>query len=142
MVIRVQVDGVRGYDEDQIALVIPDFSKFATRVPVILKMPTISQVVNVMREAEMDALATPWVNARAAYLLSVCRMMTIRMDNDQEEKFDVNDYDSLMYTQKAETMEPLSSHIVFVKTGKAYLGEHINIMVQAYRLRMVPCPKG
>ena len=41
VVIWVQVDGVRGYDEDQIALVIPDFSNFATRVPVILGKPTI-----------------------------------------------------------------------------------------------------
>ena len=41
VVIWVQVDGVQGYDEDQIALVIPDFSNFATRVPVILGTPTI-----------------------------------------------------------------------------------------------------
>ena len=31
IVIRVQVDGVWGYDEDQIALVILDFSNFATQ---------------------------------------------------------------------------------------------------------------
>ena len=37
----VQVDGVQGYNEDQIALVILDFSNFAARVPVILGMPTI-----------------------------------------------------------------------------------------------------
>ena len=80
-------------------------------------------------------------NARVAHLLLVCRMMTIRVDNGQEEKFDVNDYDSLMYTLKAETIEPFTSHIVFVKTGKAYVGECINIMVQAHGLRMVPCPK-
>ena len=42
VVIWVQVDGVWGYDEDQIALVIPDFSNFAARVPFILGMPTIS----------------------------------------------------------------------------------------------------
>ena len=41
MVIRLQVDRVWGYDEDQIALVIPDFSNFATRVLVILGTPTI-----------------------------------------------------------------------------------------------------
>ena len=41
VVIWVQVDGVWGYNEDQIALVIPDFSNFATRVPVILGTPTI-----------------------------------------------------------------------------------------------------
>ena len=38
VVIRVQVDRVCGYDEDQIALVILDFSNFTTRVPVILGM--------------------------------------------------------------------------------------------------------
>ena len=57
VVIWVQVDGVWGYDEDQIALVILDISNFTTRVPVILGTPTIDQVINVMREAEMDALA-------------------------------------------------------------------------------------
>ena len=74
-VIWVQMDRVQGYDEDQIALVILDFSNFATRVPVILVMPTIGHVVNVMRKAEMDALAMPWANARAAHLLTVNIMM-------------------------------------------------------------------
>ena len=41
LVIWVQVDGVQGYDKDWIALVIPDISSFAARVPVILGMSTI-----------------------------------------------------------------------------------------------------
>ena len=41
VIIWVQVDGVQGYDEDQIALIIPDFSNFAVRVPIILGTPTI-----------------------------------------------------------------------------------------------------
>ena len=61
VVIQDQVDRVLSYDEDQIALVILDFSNFAARVPVILGIPTIGQVVNVMKVAEMDALAMPWV---------------------------------------------------------------------------------
>ena len=36
IIIQVQVDGVQGYDEDQIALVIPDLSNFAARVSVNL----------------------------------------------------------------------------------------------------------
>ena len=35
-VIWVQVDRVQGYDEDQIALVIPDLSNFVAQVPVII----------------------------------------------------------------------------------------------------------
>ena len=42
IMIRVQVDGVQGYDEDQIALVILDFSNFAAQIPVILGTPSIS----------------------------------------------------------------------------------------------------
>ena len=53
------------------------------------------------------------------------------MGDNQEGKLDSNDNDSLMYTQKAETLESFSPHIVPVKTGKAYLGECINVMVQA-----------
>ena len=107
IVIQVLVDGVWGYDEDQIALVIPDFSNFATRVPIILGMPTTGHVVNVMREAEMDALAMPWANARGAHLLAVCRMTPMDMGDDQEEKIDSNDDNPLIYTQKAETLETL-----------------------------------
>ena len=79
----------------------------------------------------MDALAMPWANARAAHLLVVHRMMPMEVGDGQEEKSDTNDGDPLMYTQKAETLEPFSSHIILVKMGKAYLGEHINVMVQA-----------
>ena len=142
MVIWVQVYGVWGYDEDQIALVILDFSNFAARVPVILGMPTISQVVNVIREVEIDTLAMLWANARVAHLLSEHRMTPIGVGKGQEEKFDVNDYDSLMYTQKVETIEPFSSHTVPVKTGKAYVGECINIMVQTLQTQDGSLPQG
>ena len=42
VVIWVQVDGVQGYDEDQIALVILDLSNFAAWIPVIFGTPNIS----------------------------------------------------------------------------------------------------
>ena len=71
IVIQIQVDGVQGYDEDQIALVIPGLSNFVAQVPVILGTPMISCIINVIKEKEMDALATPWVNAQVAYLLTV-----------------------------------------------------------------------
>ena len=64
VIIQVQVDGVQGDDEDQIALVILDLPNFAAQIPVILGTPTISHIVNVMKETEIDALAMPWVNAR------------------------------------------------------------------------------
>ena len=79
VIIQIQVDGVKGYDEDQIALVIADLSNFAAQIPVISGTPTINYIVNVMKEMEIDALAIPWVNARTAHLLLVCRMTAIEI---------------------------------------------------------------
>ena len=131
VVIWAQVDRVQDYDEDQIALVILDLSNFAAQIPVILGIPTIGWVINMMKEAEVDALVMPWANARVAHILSVHRMTTIEVGDGPKEEVDPDSYDQLMYTQNAETIEPFSSHVVPVKAGRAYTGEHINIMVQA-----------
>ena len=47
-----------------------------------------------------------------------------------------------MYTQKAKTIEPFSSHIIPVKTGKAYVGEHVNAMIQALQTQDGSLPQG
>ena len=84
-----------------------------------------------MRETEMDALAMLWANARAAHLLAVQRMTPVEVGNGQEEGYDTDKDSPLMYTQKAETLEPFSSHVIPMKTARAYLGECLNVMVQA-----------
>ena len=63
IIISVQVDGVGDYNEDQIALIILDLSNFASRVPVTLATPTIGRDINVIKESELNVLATPWINA-------------------------------------------------------------------------------
>ena len=90
----------------------------------------------------MDALAMPWVNARAAHLLAVWRMVPVEMGNDQEEGYDIDKIGSLMYTQKTETLEPFSSHVVPVKTMQVHLGECLNIMVQALQVQEGTLPPG
>ena len=84
-----------------------------------------------MRETEMDALAMLWANARAAHLLAVKRMTPVEVGNGQEEGYDADKDSQLMYTQKAETLEPFSSHVIPMKTVRAYLGEHLYVMGQA-----------
>ena len=142
VVIGVQVDRVWGYDEDQIALIIPDFSNFAIRVPVILGTPTIRRVVNIMRETELDALAMPWENERAAHLLAIRRMVPVEVEDTHEKGYDTNQDSFVMYTQKVETLEPFSSHVIPVKTMEAYLGECLNVMVQALYIQDGTMPSG
>ena len=79
----------------------------------------------------MDALAMPWVNARAQHLLAIRRMTPVEVGSDWKDRCKTNQDSPLMYTQKVETLEPFSSHMIPVKMMEAYLGEHLNMMVQA-----------
>ena len=47
-----------------------------------------------------------------------------------------------MYTQKVETLEPFSSHVIPVKTTEVYLGECLNVMVQALHAQDGTLPPG
>ena len=111
IVIWVQVDRVQGYDEDQIALVIPDLTNFAAWIPVILGIPTISCIVNVMKETEIDALAMPWANAREAHLLSVHRMTAITVGDKFTDKPSSDDYDEVVFTQN-QNVETIKGTII------------------------------
>ena len=58
-------------------------------------------------------------------------MTAMEVGDGTEEKSSSDGYDQVMFTQNVETVDALSSHMVLVKVGRAYTGEHINIMVQA-----------
>ena len=66
----------------------------------------------------------------------------MEVENNQEERYDTDEDNPLMYTQKVETLEPFSSHVISMKTVKAYLGEHINVMVQALHTQDGALPPG
>ena len=47
-----------------------------------------------------------------------------------------------MYTQKVETLEPFSSHVIPMMVMEACLGEHLNVMVQALHVQDGTSPPG
>ena len=46
-------------------------SSIVAWVPMILGTPMISSIMNMIKEREVDALVTPWVNTWVVYLLVV-----------------------------------------------------------------------
>ena len=56
VILRVQGEGVWGYNKDQVALVISDSTAFGFQVPVTLGTPTINQFINMIKESEIDEL--------------------------------------------------------------------------------------
>ena len=142
VIVWVQVDGVQGYNKDHIALVVPDESKFTEWIPVILGTPTISCIVNVMKEREIGALVMPWVNARVAHLLSVCRAVATVVDDETAERANTNGYNEVVFTRNTETIDAFSSCVNPIKAEKAYTGEHIDIMTQVLQTKDGSLPQG
>ena len=66
----------------------------------------------------------------------------MEVGDGQKEEVDMNGYDQLMYTQNVETIEAFSSWVILVKAGMAYVGDLINIMVQALQTEDGSLPQG
>ena len=64
--------------------------------------------MNIMKEREIDALATPWVNAHVAYLLVVWWATATKVDGNVGES-DPNDYDDIITIKEAKTIDAFSS---------------------------------
>ena len=61
VLIRVQVEGVLGYDEDQVAFVVDDpTTTFGIRVPIVLGTPTINRVIAIMKESDLHDAPHEW----------------------------------------------------------------------------------
>ena len=65
VMMNVKVPGVKGYDVDQIAIVMDDPGM--TEWPVILGTPTLYQ--EVIKESEISKLAVPWASSRVSWLM-------------------------------------------------------------------------
>ena len=115
---------------------------FEARIPIILGTPTISHVINVMKEREIDTLATPWANARVAHLLSVQRAAATIADDQAPEESGPDEYDEVVITKNMETIDAFSCHVIPVKVEKAYTGECINVMTQALQTKDGSLPQG
>ena len=67
VMMNIKVPGVKGYDEDQITIVMDDPGM--TEWPVILGTPTLYWVMEVIKESEISKLAVPWASSRVSWLM-------------------------------------------------------------------------
>ena len=85
VVFCVQIEGMKSYDEEHVALVIVDDTKFGHRVPIILGTPTIHRVVRSMKESEMENSSPKWERIHVAYE-ATNRLFSYRATCDAEKK--------------------------------------------------------
>ena len=72
IMMNVQIPCVKGYNKDQIAIIMDDLG--LKDCPVILGMPTIYRVMEVIKESEISKLAVPLASLRVSWLMKVCML--------------------------------------------------------------------
>ena len=79
---------------------------------------------------------------KGSNLLAIRRMAPVKVGNDCDGGYITSQDGFVMHTQKVETLEPFSSHVIPMKMMEAYLGEHLNVMVQALYVQDGTLPPG
>ena len=98
--------------------------------------------MNVIKQSEMDVLATPWVNAQVAYLLAVQEATaTVEHDKVTTKVLDPTEYDEVIMTKGSKMIDAFSSKIIHVRMKTAFTGTKLNVMTQALHADEVVAPK-
>ena len=134
---RVQIEDMPHYDEQQVIFVLDDPSGFSTRIPVILGTPTINRVVQTMKETEMHSTPMEWQTARVAYEW-VQGFQFQRASLDERLKFPTNtaedplDLDEKVLLANRCTIPGFQSVVTHGRTQKTMMmGHRLNVMTQA-----------
>ena len=136
-IINVWIEGIKSYNEEQVALVIEDVSRLGLWVPVILGTPTIHRLCRQMKETEISEAPDEWQHALFCYEMAQdvsIRSMSMDSDgtnyptNTGKNPMDLDE--QLILTDKV-VVPAFSSAIVKVRTKKTYMiGHRLNVMMQ------------
>ena len=140
VIIRVQVEGEKGYDEDQITLVILDMTAFGSRVLATLGTPTINQIVNVIKDSEIDELSVSLNGSRISCLLAGHQVELSLKNNITARSIpDLTNINEAVKMMKQEEIEAFSSQIVHGHTKTVLQGNGMYVMTQASEKGEEPC---
>ena len=140
IIIRVQVEGVRGYDEDQVALVVPDPTEVGSWVPIILCTLTINQIINMIKESEIDELSTSLNGSKISYLLACHQAkLSVEKGTAMNQTRDPTDLNEAVKIIKKEEIDAFSSRIIHSWTKTMFLGSNMYMMMQTLEEGDGPC---
>ena len=132
VIMRAQVEGVKGYNEDQVSLAILYLTAFGLRVLVTLGTPTINWIMNVVKESEMDELSVSMNGSRISQLLAGHQVeLSLKNDTTASPIPGLTDLNEAVKTMKWEEIEAFLSKIVHGHTKTVLLGNNMYIMTQA-----------
>ena len=139
---NVRIPCIKGYNEDQIAIVLDDPSM--KECPVILGTPTLYRAVQVIKESEITQLAVPWATSCFSYLIR-----GLQAQVGQEVRTDVGNkniaptsVDEVVWVSSKFQIPPFGCKAIHGRTGLLLMGYKLNVMTHGLEKKSPQLPLG
>ena len=125
---NVRVPCVRGYNEDQIAIVLEDPEM--KDCPVVLGTPTLFRVMEVIKESEISELAVPWANSRLSWLMRGlhAKMSRLQVKDVANKPIAPLSVDEVVRVTSKCMVPPFGHKVIHGRVGLVLQGYKMNVM--------------
>ena len=126
VMMNVQIPCVKGYNKDQIAIIMDDLG--LKDCLVILGMPTIFRVMEVIKESEISELAVPWASSRVSWLMRGvhARMSQLAVDDVANKSVAPLSVDEVVWVSHKCKVPPFSHKVIHGSVGLVLQGYSMN----------------
>ena len=142
VIMNVRVPCVRGYDEDQIAIVLEDPEM--KDCPVVLGMPTLFRVMEVIKESKISELAVPWANSRLSWLMRGvhAKMSRLQVKDVANKPIAPLSVDEVVRVTSKCMVPPFGHKVIHGHVGLVLQGYKMNVMTHGLEKRSPLLPLG
>ena len=142
VLMNVKVPCVKGYDEDQVALVMDDLGM--TECPVILGTSTLYWVMEVIKESEISKLAVPWSSSRISWLMRdvAARLGQVVVNDVANKPIAPLSVDEVVRVASKCTVPPFGHKVIHGKVNLVLHGCRLNVMTHGLEKRSPSLPLG
>ena len=139
---NVKVPGVKGYDEDQIVIVMDNPGM--TEWPVILGTPTLYRVMEVIKESEISKLAVPWASSRVSWLMRdvLAKLGQVVVNDIANKPIAPLHVDEVVRVASKCTVPPFGHKAIHGKVNLILHGYKMNVMTHGLEKRSPSLPLG
>ena len=135
VIMNVRVPCVRGYNEDQITIVLEDLEM--KDCPVVLGMPTLFRVMEVIKESEISELAVPWANSRLSWLMRGvhAKMSRLQVKDVANKPIAPLSVDEVVRVTNKCMVPPFGHKVIHSRVGLVLQGYKMNVMTHGLEKR-------
>ena len=111
-----------------------DFTSFGSQLPVTLGTPTINQIINMIKESEINELSASLNGSRMAQLLACCQAeLSIKREVTMHLTVDHSNLKEVVKTTKREKVDASSCKVIHGQMKTMLLRNNMNVKTQVLK---------